>query len=197
MSRISQAKMRRLSDTESFSRVTQLPKGRQEFVPSQYGIPEFLFSWRRKGSEETQSQKPEVPAGSRQPRLYSYLQSLRAHGDARLQHAVRDAQAVHVQEEGGHQSHVRGSRPPPEDTQSPRLGGSANTVEDKVKPGREEPHHNVPVSLDPGLQAAFTPPPASPTVCFRDSSQTAEGWLLGQTRRGTSTYWVFSKVSQM
>ena len=157
MSRISQVKMWRLSDTESFSRVTQLPKGRQEFVPSQDGTPEFLFSQRRKGSEETQSQKPEGPAGSRQPRLYSYLQRLRAHGDACLQHAVRDAQAVHVQEERGHQSHIRGSRPLPEKIQSPRFGRSANIVEDKVNPGEEEPHQNVLVSLYPGLLAAFTP----------------------------------------
>lgn len=111
MSWISQVKMLRPSDTKSFSQATQLPKGRQEFVPSQYGTPEFLFSWRRKGSEETQSQKPEVPAGLRQPRLYSYLQRLRTHGDACLQHAVRDAQPVHVQEERSHQSHIRGSRP--------------------------------------------------------------------------------------
>ena len=52
MSWISQVKMLRPSDTKSFSQATQLPKGRQEFVPSQYGTPEFLFSWRRKGSEE-------------------------------------------------------------------------------------------------------------------------------------------------
>lgn len=84
MSWISQVKMLRPSDTKSFSQATQLPKGRQEFVPSQYGTPELLFSWRRKGLEETQSQKPEVPAGSRQPRLYPYLQRLRTHGDACL-----------------------------------------------------------------------------------------------------------------
>lgn len=149
--------MLRLSDTKSFSWVTQLSKGRQKFVASQYGTPEFLFSWRRKGSEETQSQKPEVPAGSRQPRLYPYLQRLRTHGDACLQHAVRDAQPVHVQEERSHQSHIRGSRPLLEEIESPGFGSSTNIVEDKVKPGEEEPYQNILVSLYPGLQAAFTP----------------------------------------
>ena len=69
----------------------------------------------------------------------------------------------------------------------------------RIKSNLERKNH-IKTSWSAFTQGSKPPPlplPGSSMVCFCDSSQAAEGWLLGQMRKGTSTYWVFSKVSQM